>query len=135
MSRWEIRQEVAILALRLFEKGVRPKDRILLSYSPSLHYFRMLAACLSFGAIAIPSPLPFPRNHVNLILNIIKLANPALCATDSTTYHYAISISPDVDWIATDSLPKNKEGLSEALSKFAAFLNKREMEVFLWTSL
>ncbi len=91
------------IAHALRELGVRPGDRIVLVYPPSLEFIRAFTGCLAAGAVPVPvcPPDPMRPATMNALQNIIDDCSPALGLTDKL-YHQYLSADRQRRWERTD---------------------------------
>lgn len=108
----------------LLSSSIKPKDRVLLVYPPSIDFMIALYACLRAGIIPVPVYPPNPQNLNKDIAQFISIqrTSGANVALTSNAYNYAKSVGglrnmfsksktmrwPELEWIVTDKTAYEK---------------------------
>lgn len=126
------------IAKHLLDSGLKPGDRALLVYPPSLDFIVAFIACLKAGIIAVPTFPPDP-NKLNKDLKMFSVIADSCgsnTALTSSMYNYATKVAaikslfstsgarwPDLNWIVTDRLSEPAVS-SPVLTPFPTITNE-----------
>lgn|GEM_PF-3228507 len=79
----DLDQRAKSIAFDLAQKGVKPKDKILLGYPSGLDFIEAFFGCLYAGAIPVPVPLPKLNSQDSRFTYILKDSEAQGCLTHS----------------------------------------------------